>query len=134
VKKIKKLLEKYNIEPSFQRIKIYQYLIEKKNHPTVNIIYQDLKGEIPTLSKTTVYNNMKLFVVRNLVSVVTIEKNETRYDANTSLHGHFKCKKCEQIYDFKVDLIDYHLDDFLIEKTNINYIGICKKCRQHKEE
>lgn len=134
MKKIKKLLEKHDIEPSFQRIKIYQYLIKKKNHPTVNMIYQDLKGKIPTLSKTTVYNNIKLFVVKNIVTVITIEENETRYDANTSLHGHFKCRKCGKIYDFKTELIDYDLDDFIIETANINYTGICKKCRQNEEE
>ena len=32
------------------------------NHPTVETIYKELIDEIPTLSKTTVYNTLKQFV------------------------------------------------------------------------
>ena len=49
-------LKKHNIKPSYQRMKIFQYLLDNHNHPTVDTIYRALCTEIPTLSKTTVYN------------------------------------------------------------------------------
>ncbi|MCB0402432.1 MAG: transcriptional repressor, partial [Flavobacteriales bacterium] len=55
-------LSSNNIKPSVQRIKIFEYLHENRQHPTVDTIYKDLVGHIPTLSKTTVYNTLKLFV------------------------------------------------------------------------
>ena len=55
-------LSNHNIKPSLQRIAVYSYLIEKKNHPTVDMIYSDLHPTMPTLSKTTVYNTLKLFI------------------------------------------------------------------------
>ena len=53
------LLEK-NIRPSHQRIKVMEFLLKNKIHPTVDYIYNELHEEIPTLSKTTVYNTLNL--------------------------------------------------------------------------
>jgi len=92
------------IRPSFQRIKVLEYLIKNQFHPTVDRIFKDLQNEIPTLSKSTVYNTLDLFVSVGLVRVLTIEDNETRYDIVTENHGHFKCEECGAIYNFKVDI------------------------------
>ena len=51
----------HKIKPSMQRIAIMDYLFEHKVHPTVDKIFNDLYPQIPTLSKTTVYNTLKLF-------------------------------------------------------------------------
>ena len=52
----------YNIKPSVQRIAIMDYLLAHKTHPSIDEIYLALCKDIPTLSKTTVYNTLKLFV------------------------------------------------------------------------
>ena len=130
---IEKFLKENDIKPSYQRIKIYEYLIIKKNHPTVDKIYQELVIGIPTLSKTTVYNTLKLFVDKGIVIIINIEDNETRFDADVTLHGHFKCKKCEKVYDFNIDKTNLNLEDikkFKIEETHIYIKGICKKCNK----
>ncbi len=97
-----KLLNEKKISPSVQRIRVLEYLHNSKNHPTVDDIYLDLVKEIPTLSKTTVYNILKLFTEKSIASTVRIGNNEARYDGDTSTHGHFKCAKCGNIYDFNV--------------------------------
>ncbi len=128
---IEKFLKDSDIKPSYQRIKIYEYLIVNKNHPTVDKIYQELVLGIPTLSKTTVYNTLKLFVEKGIVIIINIEDNETRYDADVTLHGHFKCRKCQNVFDFNIGKTDLSLEDinkFKIEETHIYIKGICKKC------
>ena len=125
-----KLLEK-DIKPSYQRIKILEYLTINKTHPTVDKIFNDLAKEIPTLSKATVYNTLDLFKQANLARVVTIENNETRYDATVASHGHFKCESCGIIYDFDVNIDDLSTDSlkhFKINEKNIYFKGICPKC------
>ena len=37
IKQIENLLRLNNIKPSHHRLRIYQYLIENKNHPTVDV-------------------------------------------------------------------------------------------------
>ena len=63
-------LKEHNIKPSYQRMKIFQYLLDNHNHPTVDTIYKALCTEIPTLSKTTVYNTLNLFIQQN-TTVIT---------------------------------------------------------------
>ena len=58
---VTKSLTEHNIKPTFPRMKIYEYLMEHKNHPSVDSVYQELVEEIPTLSRTTVYNTLHLF-------------------------------------------------------------------------
>lgn len=128
---VSEFLRSNGIKPSFQRMKIFEYLMNTTEHPTVDIIYKSLIHEIPTLSKTTVYNTLNLFVQNNVALLITIEDNETRYDANTSLHGHFKCEKCERVLDFKAeisDLVIKELDNFQINQQHIYFKGICSGC------
>lgn len=112
-------------------MKIFEYLLEHRNHPTVDTIYKALAPEIPTLSKTTVYNTLNLFMEKEIAKVIVIEENETRYDVDTSVHGHFKCEECGKIEDLDVDLSKLNipqLSEHKINEYHIYFKGICKNC------
>jgi Fe2+ or Zn2+ uptake regulation protein len=131
VKEIKDYLMKNQIKPSFPRLKIFEYLASNTAHPTADDIHRALSEEIPTLSKTTVYNTLELFIRSNIVRPVTIEGNELRYDVDVSNHGHFKCRSCNIIYEFDVDpavLNPGSLKEFDIHEKNIYFMGICPDC------
>lgn len=124
-------LKKKNINLSYQRLKVLEYLTQNQCHPTVEQIYTDLEKEISTLSKTTVYNTLKKMVSEGLVRIITIEDNETRYDINTHDHGHFKCEICKNIFDFDInmDLVSTKgLERFKILDRNVYFKGICPGC------
>jgi len=132
MKIIKKHLIDSGIKPSYQRIRILSYLINKKNHPTVEKIHKELLHDIPTLSKTTVYNTLKQFVEKGITQIINIEDNETRYDADISTHGHFKCEKCGIVYDFRFNnksLEISDIEDFDFLQTHLYIKGICKECK-----
>jgi Fur family peroxide stress response transcriptional regulator len=132
IKDLSRKLRENNIKPSYQRVKIFEYLIERKNHPTVDMIFTDLVKEIPTLSKATVYNTLDLFKESGFARILTIEGNETRYDCEITDHGHFKCESCGNIYDFPVDLENIPIDSlkhFKIIEKNIYFKGICPECQ-----
>ena len=50
-----------------QRKLILEYLINHHTHPSVEMIYDDLKDNVDNISMATVYNTLKLFVDYNLV-------------------------------------------------------------------
>lgn len=128
---VSEYLKMNGIKPSFQRIKIFEYLMNTTAHPTVDTIYRALIDEIPTLSKTTVYNTLNLFVEKEIALLITIEDNEARYDADTSIHGHFKCDHCGQVLDFRVEMDDVaiaELEGFQIDQKHIYYKGVCNNC------
>ncbi|MFW0968438.1 MAG: Fur family transcriptional regulator [Thermacetogeniaceae bacterium] len=78
---LKQELKKKNISLSYQRLKVLEYLTQNRCHPTVEQIFTELQKEIPTLSKTTVYNTLRILAEAGLVKVITIDERESRYDS-----------------------------------------------------
>lgn len=66
-KELKQLLISKNIKPTFQRIKILEYLLSRRTHPDAETTYNELIKEIPTISKTTIYNTLREFSVKGLI-------------------------------------------------------------------
>ncbi|MBN1468763.1 MAG: transcriptional repressor [Fusobacteriaceae bacterium] len=129
-------LKKHEIKPSYQRIKVFEYLLNTKEHPTVDDIYRALVDEIPTLSKTTVYNTLNLFIEKQIAVVIVIEENETRYDVEMNFHGHFKCEKCGKVSDVDIDpeVINFDsLNEFQINEHHLYFKGICKDCLEKEK-
>lgn len=115
-----------------QRLKIYEFIHTNRIHPTIEMIYSSLSHEMPTLSKTTVYNTLKLFVLKGVAKAINIEDTEIRYDADLSTHGHFKCKSCGALFDvmLKIDKLAIEgLDNFIIDEYQVNLKGYCNVCK-----
>ena len=81
MKPYERLLE-HNIKPSMQRIAIMEYLMNHPIHPSADDIYTALSPSMPTLSKTTVYNTLKLFSEQGAapVSYTNLRAPETAGD------------------------------------------------------
>jgi Fur family peroxide stress response transcriptional regulator len=129
-----KTLKSKGIRPSYIRVRVLNYLLEERIHPTVDEIYERLGKEILTLSKTTVYNTLKLLVEKGLAKAINIEGNELRYEAERGFHGHFKCQECDSIYDIAVSEIAF-MDDvegYLINDEQVLITGLCPQCNKSK--
>ena len=132
VKDMSCFLSEKGIKPSYQRVKILERMINNKNHPTVNDIYTDLIDEIPSLSKTTVYNTLNIFIENNIVKSFSVDGNEARYDINTGVHGHFICISCNTVFDFETTdkiVSPFSLENFDVIQTEIIAKGICSRCK-----
>lgn len=130
----KQYLEEKGISPSYQRLKILEYLDRNRTHPTVDEIYTALVPHIPTLSKTTVYNTLSLFVQEGLASMLVLDNVEARFDMTVQPHGHFTCKKCDKVYDLEINhyvTIPESIDGHTVEQYQITLKGICKDCSSH---
>ncbi len=121
---------------SRQREMILRYLSEKKNHPTAEQIYADLKPEAPALSLATVYRNLNLLCSLGEVRRLDTGENVDRFDADTSPHAHFICQHCQAVTDLFADLVDEKKakkllgDDFSVEKCSVFLYGLCPCCKQ----
>jgi len=128
---ISQFLSQKGIRPSFHRLKIFEYLINERTHPTADEIYEVLKKEIPAISKATVYNTLRLFLEKQIVQLINLEKNEARYDSTLSWHGHFKCLSCGQIYDVGIEKLELSgLGNYQVLEKHLDLKGLCPSCRQ----
>ncbi|MCQ2264781.1 MAG: transcriptional repressor [Bacteroidales bacterium] len=128
-KTILQYLEEHGIRPSVQRIAIAEYLIKHKTHPTADEIYEALSPQIPTLSKTTVYNTLKLFADCGVASLLNIDEKNIRFDGEITPHAHLKCKKCGKIKDVMgCRFPRYFRKDFYVMETQVFFVGFCEEC------
>lgn len=119
------------LHPSLQRIRILEYLYAHEGHFTAEEIYEALVGEMPTLSKATVYNTLNIYAEAGLVRVLSLDEHEQRFDIKTHTHGHFKCRSCGTIINFPIDIDSLHiktLDAFQVNEKNIYFYGLCPNC------
>ena len=132
IQEVHNYLKAHHVKPSIQRTAVMQYLLEHVDHPDVDRIYCALVPSMPTLSKTTVYNTLKLLHEKNAVKMLYIDERNVRYDGHTHVHGHFKCKLCYGIYDIMLDVADFppcrDNSGLVVEETQIYFLGKCKNC------
>lgn len=132
------ILIEHQVKPSLQRIAIMEYLIEHKTHPSAEEVYVALAEKMPTLSKTTVYNTLRLFAEHGAALMLTIDDKNVNFDADTSQHAHFLCKSCGKIYDFHSPvglnkLKELRSEGHSVEEVHAYYRGVCKECLAKKE-
>lgn len=123
----------HHIKPSIQRMAVMEYLLEHRVHPTADDIYNTLHPVIPTLSKTTVYNTLRLFVEKGAVQQLTIEDKNARFDAETAPHAHFLCTRCGKVYDVKLTNVNLLSDadmppGFQTDDIQLYLRGLCSHC------
>ena len=134
---LKKILEDAGIKPTYERLSILQYLDKKHDHPTAAMIFNEIVKKIPTISKTTVYNSLKLFIEKSIVTPLYITGSEVRYDFATKSHHHIFCEKCGKIYDLEVECPIFrkkHIQGHLIKQQHGYFRGICKDCLEKEEK
>ena len=61
IEPLKNELSAKGVRPTYIRLKILDYLKKNMTHSTADMIYEALLKEIPTLSKMSVYNTLKMF-------------------------------------------------------------------------
>jgi Fe2+ or Zn2+ uptake regulation protein len=137
MKQPKEILIDKGVKPTFQRLRILEYLQKHNNHPTVEMIYEDLVREIPTISKTTIYNTLNSFLEKGIIHAITITGTETRYDFKTIPHHHFLCKRCGKVIDVDIEcpyVKKGKIGGHKIEELHGYFKGICKGCLRKRDK
>ncbi|MCR4396553.1 MAG: transcriptional repressor [Candidatus Saccharicenans sp.] len=130
---IRDYLSQHDIRSSVYRLKIFEYLINDRTHPTAEEIYKHLKKELPAISPGTVYNTLRLFLEKKIVQLVNVEKNQFRFDATLSWHGHLKCLGCGRVFDLHIENLKLSgLEGFEIFEKHLDLKGLCPECLKRK--
>ena len=126
---------------SKQRELILNSLRNRKDHPTAEKLYLDLKNEMPELGIATVYRNLSDHCEEGKIIRIKTASGPDKFDGNTMPHIHFECKECGDIIDIvlfenQVKQLDNDLKIFAkqinaeVEDSEITITGLCKKCKK----
>ncbi len=122
------------LKRSKQREMIKAFLMERHDHPSAEIIYQNIRQTYPNISLGTVYRNLALLSQMGEIKRLQVGDGTDHFDGNTSLHYHFVCSKCGQIEDLEMESIEQITE---IASAGFNgkiaghttyFYGVCKQC------
>lgn len=119
---------------SRQRESIKEYLQHTAEHPTADMVYENIRKIYPNISLGTVYRNLALLADLGEARKVTGIDGADRYDGNTVPHNHFICTRCGSVIDLEMEDISSIQDhaarnfDGKIEGFSVNFFGVCGNC------
>ncbi len=134
---IKNTLQEKGIKPTYVRLKILDYLESNRFHPTAETIFKALEKKVPTLSRTSVYNNLNIFKEKGLLAPLLIAGSEAHFDRNATPHHHFFCKKCKKIIDLDIECAYFkegYVEGHKITELHGYFAGICKDCLKKRSK
>ena len=97
------LFRKNGYKVTTQRLAIYKLMLTKKDHPTADQIYQELKTDYPTLSLGTIYKTLHTLKELGLIQELGFNVGGIRYDPDMEIHINLVCSKCGKIEDYKAE-------------------------------
>lgn len=119
---------------TIQRQIILKALGEFSSHPTVDDVHAELQKTHPTISKSTVYRNLRQLAESGEVRQILLPGATERYDRRSDQHYHFQCKGCGSICDVDIDYLR-EINDAVRQKYGIRvdshevvFRGLCPKC------
>jgi len=104
------------------------------SHPTAEMIFDEVRKELPGTSLSTVYRNLGILTNQGDIVAVRSPGRKTHYDHNTKEHNHIKCSVCGRVSDVDIDssiLNEYKLEDvsgYAVDEIYVNIVGICPQC------
>ena len=74
---------------SRQREAIKEFLMTRKDHPTADVVYSNVRDVFPNISLGTVYRNLTLLADIGEISRLRLGDGVDHFDADTTPHYHF---------------------------------------------
>ena len=88
---------------SRQREAIKEFMMTRKDHPTADVVYMNVRQEFPNISLGTVYRNLTLLSDMGELLRLRVGDGVDHFDATTTPHYHFICKRCDNVIDLDID-------------------------------
>jgi len=120
---------------SRQREMIKEFLMTRKDHPTADVVYMNVRQTYPNISLGTVYRNLTLLSELGEIQRLRVGDGIDHFDADTSPHYHFICNNCGAVIDLEMESIDSIMDiankkfDGCIQGHFTYFYGKCPDCK-----
>ncbi|MGN1347133.1 MAG: Fur family transcriptional regulator [Eubacteriales bacterium] len=123
---------------TIQRSIVLETVNKLHSHATADEIYDEIKKEHPTISRATVYRNLKLLSDMGEIRRLEIPGSADRFDHITGNHCHVRCEKCGRVFDVDMEFVsglesgirDAHGFDFT--GYDILFHGVCPECKEEQ--
>ncbi|MDO9509442.1 MAG: Fur family transcriptional regulator [Thermovirgaceae bacterium] len=120
-----------------QRVGILKLLKNRKDHPSAEQIFREMKQSFPTISFATIYSTSQILQEAGLLQILTIDGQRVFFDPDPAPHAHYRCRKCGSVSDIPmphgiIKKIRESSDDE-IETVHVYCYGKCRHCSASEE-
>ena len=124
-----------------QKEAILRAALHSGDHPTADMIYAEVRRELPRVSLGTVYRNLQKLVGEGRLSLAPVQDEggrSARFDPETRPHDHFVCDSCQRIYDIAregdgaIDLRSFAERGFRVTSHTLALYGVCARCEARR--
>lgn len=128
----------YRLTP--QRLIIFRALADSVEHPSAQMLYEQLRGTYPMISLATVYSTLELLKEMGEIVEVGFSDAGRRYEPNLHPHVNLVCVQCGKIQDFDavaMSPIEQAVADgsgYQIYGSRVEYYGLCPDCKRKAEK
>ena len=139
LEEIRHLFRAAGLSLTHQRVVLYRAVLEMRNHPSPEAIYERVRGDIPSISLGTVYKNIRAFMDAGLLREVSPHHGTLRLETNLEEHHHLVCTRCKTIVDLEeADLEPVRLKrqlprGFRVDRYSVEFRGLCAACAHSSE-
>ena len=119
-----------------QRLAVLQVVASSEDHPSVEMIYEQVRARFPTTSLATVYKTVALLKELHEVLELGFPDRGNRYDGHRPYpHPHLICTRCGAIIDPDLSTLRDLTREvaaetgFQILTHRLDFFGICRKCQ-----
>lgn len=124
-----------------QRYGICQALAESREHPTAQLIFEQMQAIYPSISLATVYNTLNTMLDAGFVQGLDAAGDGAlHFDANPEPHIHLVCVRCHNIKDFMelqisgvTDQIQ-QISGYQLREVRMVCNGLCPRCKKDIEK
>ena len=128
-------LKEKGIQITPQRLAIFEQLRSRKDHPSAEMVFNELKDDFPSLTLVTVYNTLQKLELSGLCIKVNPMHSSARYDSNIEEHYHAICINCQKVVDVfdasvSIKLPEWISEEFEVMNQRVSFYGLCKRCKE----
>jgi Fe2+ or Zn2+ uptake regulation protein len=128
-------LHQVGLKATGPRLLILAALEHDRNHPTAEQLHRKLRKKYPSLSLSTVYQTLEIFLRTGLCRRVTDIADRLRVDGTPRDHDHAVCRVCGTIFD--IDCNYFPLppppaslpNDLVVTGLRLEYEVLCVACQ-----
>ncbi len=111
---------------------------EELGHATIEELAKRVEQTLPSISLTTIYNNVQMMVKSGVLVEVPVSAKRTAYEIAKPEHLHLICRRCGRIEDEEMDLDALprrfgKQPDFLAERKQVIIYGVCALCQNRSD-
>jgi len=127
-------LNELEILPTPQRLEIARILLSEAQHLSAEQIIDQLRAAGSKVSKATVYNTLKLFTERGLISECVVDPERRLYDSTTDPHHHFYNVDTGVLTDIPNGAIRLETLPDMPDNSHLESVEVVIKVRQESSE